>query len=50
MWINVDPIIGFEQRPSAPWTLTTRERNVFSHRIKDMQFPTDCAFDGKSKI
>jgi hypothetical protein len=29
VWISVDPIIGSEQRPSAPWTLTTRKRKEF---------------------
>jgi len=29
VWITVDPNTGIEQRPSAPWTLTTRERKDF---------------------
>jgi len=29
VWIIVDPNIGIEQRPSAPWTLTTQERKNF---------------------
>jgi hypothetical protein len=29
VWISVDPIIGFEEHPSTPWTLTTRERKQF---------------------
>jgi hypothetical protein len=47
VWIIVDPNTGIEQRPSAPWTLTTRERKDFQNRIGEMRFPTSLNFDGK---
>ncbi|CAK9856601.1 unnamed protein product, partial [Sphagnum jensenii] len=40
VWITVDPNTGIEQRPSAPWTLTTHERRDFRNRIREMRFPT----------
>jgi hypothetical protein len=47
VWITVDPNTGIEQRPSAPWTLTTHERRDFRNRIGEMRFPTGLNFDGK---
>jgi len=47
VWITVDPNTGIEQRPSAPWTLTTQERKDFRNRIGEMRFPIGLNFDGK---
>ncbi len=47
MSIIVDPNTCIEQRPSAPWTLITRERKDFRNRIGEMRFPTCLNFDGK---
>jgi hypothetical protein len=47
VWIIVDPNTGIEQRPSAPWTLTTQERKDFRNRKREMRFPAGLNFDGK---
>jgi hypothetical protein len=47
VWITIDPNTGIEQRPLAPWTLTTHERKDFRNRIGEMRFPTCLNFDGK---
>jgi Transposase family tnp2 len=40
VWVIVDPIIGIEYHPSAPWVLSIGQRREFCNRIGQMQFPT----------